>query len=264
MLAPGGQVIAALVLRHGHVEVFGPVACPPGAASAARRTSAMGEAASFGCGSGGCRCARAPHRMVPRHSPRVPAPPRPRRLERRPAARLPRPRRTGPRMGPAADPTRAPHRQHRRREEPPVYVWEYLTRTSHHNGGMRSISATFRMTQPTDAQAMEWMTATMRHALRWGSSRPAWPDDRHTRRNRHGGTLRVQHRPATEPRCNPDLPNIIRRAYSTGPRDLRGPGSGHGARRRSEAVSGRFVSLWMDLLSPDGVAAGRNLPVRGW
>ncbi|MGX1114884.1 hypothetical protein RKD37_000247 [Streptomyces ambofaciens] len=65
------------------------------------------------------------------------------------------------------------HRRHRRREEPRVYVWEYLTRTSHHNGGMRSISATFRMTQPTDAQAMEWMIATMRHALRWGSSRPA-------------------------------------------------------------------------------------------
>ncbi|MCX4967036.1 hypothetical protein OHA98_19905 [Streptomyces sp. NBC_00654] len=47
-----------------------------------------------------------------------------------------------------------------------------MTGTSHHNGGMRPISATFRMTEPTDEQAMEWMTATMRHALRWGSSRP--------------------------------------------------------------------------------------------
>ncbi|MDX5564421.1 hypothetical protein PYK79_15320 [Streptomyces sp. ID05-04B] len=65
------------------------------------------------------------------------------------------------------EPTR---RRQRRREEPRVYVWEYMTGTSHHNGGMRSISATFRMTEPTDAQAMEWMTATMRHALRWGGS----------------------------------------------------------------------------------------------
>ncbi|WP_327424936.1 hypothetical protein OG763_42670 [Streptomyces sp. NBC_01230] len=40
--------------------------------------------------------------------------------------------------------------------------------TSRHNAGMRSISAAFRMTEPTDAGAMEWMTATMRHALRWG------------------------------------------------------------------------------------------------
>ncbi len=38
--------------------------------------------------------------------------------------------------------------------------------------GMRSISATFRMTEPTDTQAMEWMTATMHHALRWGGSLP--------------------------------------------------------------------------------------------
>ncbi|MEU5092075.1 hypothetical protein [Streptomyces sp. NPDC021356] len=34
--------------------------------------------------------------------------------------------------------------------------------------------------------------------------------------------------------------------------------------RYAAPLSGRFVSLWMDLLSPDGVAAGRNLPVRGW
>ncbi|MFC8394581.1 hypothetical protein [Streptomyces sp. NPDC057238] len=47
------------------------------------------------------------------------------------------------------------HRRHRRREEPRVHVWEYLTRTSRHNGGMRAISATFRMTEPTDAQAVE-------------------------------------------------------------------------------------------------------------
>lgn len=30
-----------------------------------------------------------------------------------------------------------------------------MTATSRHNGGMRSISAAFRMTGPTDAQAME-------------------------------------------------------------------------------------------------------------
>lgn len=42
--------------------------------------------------------------------------------------------------------------------------------TSRHNGGMRSISAAFRMTEPTDARAMEWMT--MHHALRWGGLLP--------------------------------------------------------------------------------------------
>ncbi|WP_331759479.1 hypothetical protein [Streptomyces sp. NBC_01579] len=47
------------------------------------------------------------------------------------------------------------HCRQRRRVEPRVYVWEYMTATSRHNGGMRSISATFRMTEPTDAQAME-------------------------------------------------------------------------------------------------------------
>lgn len=62
------------------------------------------------------------------------------------------------------------HRRQQRRDEPRVHVWEYLTGTAHHNGGMRSISATFRMTDPTEAQAMEWMTATVRHALRWGSA----------------------------------------------------------------------------------------------
>jgi hypothetical protein len=64
------------------------------------------------------------------------------------------------------------HRRQRRSEEPRLYVWEYVTRTSHHNGAMRSISATFRMAGPTDTQAMEWVTATMRHALRWGGSLP--------------------------------------------------------------------------------------------
>ncbi|MBC7271958.1 hypothetical protein ACF09G_36250 [Streptomyces albogriseolus] len=70
-------------------------------------------------------------------------------------------------------PTPPTHRRQQQRVEPRVYVWEYLTGTSRHNGGMRSISAAFRMTEPSDDQAMAWMTATMRHALRWG--RPDLP-----------------------------------------------------------------------------------------
>lgn len=81
----------------------------------------------------------------------------------------------GPRLGPAAVSTGADPPPALGREEPRVFVGDYLAGLAHHNGGTCAISATFRVTDPTEAQAMEWMTATVRHALRWGAccrSRP--------------------------------------------------------------------------------------------